>query len=82
MALTWRKPAHPEDDSEDAREKHREQSGLDFIVLIRRLLGRPGNDQRRSRFIDQNAVHFVNNGVIELALNIIIQRKFPMLSRR
>ena len=39
-------------------------------VFRRIVVCRPGNDQRRAGFIDQNAVDLVNNGVIQRALHL------------
>ena len=44
--------------------------GISLIreVKIRIVIGRPRNDQRRTRLVNQNGVHFVDNRKVETAL--------------
>ncbi len=42
---------------------------IDFVIEIGGFLGRAGNDQRRARFVDQDAVDFVDDGEVVPALN-------------
>ena len=44
-----------------------------FSVDIGSTLARAGNNQRRSRLIDQNAVHFIDNGVIQRTLHHLVR---------
>ena len=44
--------------------------------------GRAGDDQRRTGLVDQDAVHLVDDRVVELALRLIDPRVGFMLSRR
>ena len=38
-------------------------------VVLNRLLGRPADDQRRARFVDEDVVHLVYNGEVEVPLH-------------
>jgi hypothetical protein len=42
---------------------------IDFVVQVRRLLGRTRDDQRRPRFVDQDAVHLVDDREVMSALD-------------
>jgi len=44
---------------------------IDLVILVGGFLARAGNDQRRARFVDQNGVHFVNDGVVIFALHAV-----------
>jgi len=46
---------------------------VDDVVLVRRILRRTGDDQRRPRLVDENGVDLVDNGKIEGALDILLQ---------
>ncbi len=54
---------------------------VDAIVLVRRFFARAGNDQRRTRFIDQDRIDFVDDGEIEFALDIIFQPEFHVVAQ-
>jgi hypothetical protein len=41
---------------------------VDAHVQLRRIVRRPGDDERRSRFVDQDRVDLVDDGVVEAAL--------------
>jgi len=43
--------------------------GVDEIVEIRTVFQRAGNDERRARLVDEDRVHFVDDGVIVRALH-------------
>ena len=45
-----------------------------LVVVLGRLLGRAGNDERRTRFIDEDVVHLVDDGVVHSALHALVQR--------
>ena len=49
-----------------AREERR--NFVDSEVKIRIVIGRPRNDERRTRLVNQNGVHFVDNRKVETAL--------------
>ena len=44
---------------------------IDFVVEIGRFLGRTGNDERRPRFVDEDAVDFVDDGVVVASLHVL-----------
>ena len=50
-----------------------------LIVEFRVHVGRAGNNQRRSGFIDQNTVHLINNGIIEISLTEILLGKLHIV---
>jgi len=39
---------------------------VDLVVLVRRLLCRTGYDKGGSRLVNEDAVHLVDNGIVEL----------------
>ena len=41
----------------------------------------PGNDQRRSRFVDQNIVHFIDDRKVELSLDVFLQGEFHVVAQ-
>ncbi len=46
-----------------------------LIVQFSSLLGRAGNNQRRTRFINQNRVHFIDNRIVMAALHQFLASK-------
>ena len=40
-----------------------------LLILFSRFLGRGGNDERGARLVDQNGIHFVDNGKIKFPLH-------------
>ena len=42
---------------------------IDFVIQVGRLFGRTGDDQRRARFVDQDAVDFVDDREVVAALD-------------
>src|SRR5579871_5305539 len=44
---------------------------VDLVVLVGRFLARPGNNQRRAGFVDQNRVHFIDDGEEVLSLHAV-----------
>ena len=44
---------------------------IDFVVEVGRLLGRTRDDQRRPRFVDQDAVDFVDDREVVPALHVV-----------
>ena len=53
---------------------------VDIVILIGGLLRRPGNDQRGSRFIDEDIVNFVHHRIVELPLDIFLQRELHVVA--
>ncbi len=49
------------------------QEGVDGVVEFRAVVERAGDDQRRTRFVDQDRVDFVDDGVEVLALDHVLQ---------
>ena len=47
--------------------------GVDLPVEVGAVLGGAGDDQRRARLVDQDAVHLVDDGVGEVALDHVLQ---------
>ena len=52
----------------------REMSGhlVHDLVQLNVVVGLPRNNQRRARFVNQDAVHFVHHGEVELALDFVV----------
>ena len=50
-------------------------------VLVRRLIRRPGNNQRRPRLVDQDRVHLVHNRVIVPALHAVRQFELHVVAQ-
>ena len=46
---------------------------VDAVVEIGGLVGRPGDNQRRPGFVDQDAVDFVHDGEVQVALHALVQ---------
>ena len=44
---------------------------IDLVVEVGRFLGRARDDQRRPRFVDQDAVDFVDDGEVVPALHVV-----------
>src|SRR4029434_9562904 len=44
---------------------------VDPVILVRRILGRAGDDQGRTGLVDQDRVHLVDNGVVKLPLHAL-----------
>ena len=44
---------------------------IDLVIEVGRFLRRAGNDQRRPRFVDQDAVDFVDDGEVMAALHVV-----------
>ena len=44
---------------------------IDFVVEVRRFFGRPRNDERRARLVDQDAVHLVHDGEVVPTLHVV-----------
>ena len=50
-------------------------------VGLGRILGGAGNDQRRSGLIDEDRIHFVDDGEVELALHHLLQLEFHVVAQ-
>ncbi len=51
------------------------------IIQFRAVLGRAGYDQRRAGLVDQNAVHFVDNGKVVVFLEHLGQFRFHVVAQ-
>ena len=51
------------------------------VVLVGRNLGRPGNDQRSARLIDQDRVDFVDDGEVMPALDMVSGVEFHVVAQ-
>src|SRR6185369_9591892 len=56
-------------------------NAVDDIVFIGGFLGRPGDDQGRPGLVDQNRIHFVDDGVVEAALDVVFQGEFHIVAQ-
>ncbi len=54
---------------------------VDSIVFIGRFFGRPGNNQRRARFVDQDRVHFVDDPELVPALHALREIVFHVVAQ-
>ena len=54
---------------------------VDQGVLLGRLLGRTGDDQRRSRLVDEDRVHLVDDGEVVAALDHGLQRELHVVAQ-
>ena len=48
------------------------RNGIHYAVKLDVVICLAGNNQRRTRFVDQNGVHFVDNGKVQFALNFVV----------
>ena len=48
------------------------RNGIHHAVELDVVICLAGNNQRRTRFVDQNGVHFVDNGKVQFALNFVV----------
>ena len=55
----------------DGARRQLRDDAIDLVVEIGRFLGRTGNDQRRPRFVDEDAVDFVDDGVVVASLHVL-----------
>ena len=54
--------------------------GVDTPVHFRGIIGRAGDDQRGPRFVDQDAVDFIDNGVID-ALDHLVEPEIHVIAQ-
>ena len=52
-----------------------------MVVLLGRLLGRAGDDQRRARLVDQDRVDLVDDREVELALHVLLERELHVVAQ-
>ena len=53
---------------------------VDDEVLVGRLLGRARDDERRACLVDQDVVHLVDDGVLQLALDVLVQAELHVVA--
>src|SRR5262249_3796653 len=53
---------------------------VDLVVLVGGLFTRAGNDERRARFVDEDGVYFVDDGVLVDTLDAILQAKLHIVA--
>ena len=54
---------------------------VDDVILVGRFFRRPGNDQRRARFVDENVVDFVDHRKVKLALDVFFQGELHVVAQ-
>ena len=54
---------------------------IDLVIEIGRHLGRPGDDQRRARFVDQDAVHLVDDREVVAALDVMRELELHVVAQ-
>ena len=52
-----------------------------FNVKVGRFFASAGNDKGRSRFVDKNGIHFVDDGEVEFSLNHVRESHFEVISQ-
>ena len=50
-----------------------ERQPVGLLVELRALLGGPGDDQGRARLVDQDRVHLVDDGVVQVPLKLVLE---------
>ncbi len=66
--------------------RHRAQleagdDAIDLVVEVGRFLGRPGDDQRGARFVDEDAVDFVDDGEVVPALDVLRELELHVVAQ-
>ena len=61
--------------------RHLRRQLVDLVVNIDVVFGLAGDDERRTRFVNQNRINFVDDGVIEAALAAIRHRVFHVVAQ-
>ena len=54
---------------------------IDLVIEIGRLFGRPRDDQRRPRLVNQNAVDLVDDGEVVPALDVVRELEFHVVAQ-
>ena len=52
-----------------------------LVVFVGRFFAGPGDDQRRTRFINQDRIHLIHDREIEIALDIILQAELHVVAK-
>ena len=55
--------------------------GVDGVVEFRAIVERAGNDQRRARFVDQDGIDLVDDGIAMTALDHVLQPVFHVVAQ-
>ena len=53
---------------------------VDLVVELGGFVGRAGDDERRPGFVDQDAVHLVDDGVVEFALDEVAEPELHVVA--
>ncbi len=53
---------------------------IDFVIQLGRGLGRTGDDERRARLVDEDAVDLVDDGEVVAALNVLRQLELHVVA--
>ena len=59
----------------------RRNDAIDFVVEIGRGFGRAGNDERRSRLVDEDAVDLVHDGEVMAPLDVLRQLELHVVAQ-
>ena len=54
---------------------------VDLVVLVGGFFARAGNDERRARFVDQDGVHFVDDGEVMAALHAVLDAELHVVAQ-
>ena len=54
---------------------------IDLVVEVRRFFGRAGDDERRPRLVDEDAVHFVDDGEVVPALHVVRELELHVVAQ-
>ena len=52
-----------------------------FFIHFRAVFSRAGNDQRRTRFIDQDGVNFIDQRIVQFTLNTLFRTKRHVIAQ-
>src|SRR5260370_31664663 len=53
---------------------------VDLVILIGRFLAGTGDDERRARFVDEDGIDFVDDGVIVPSLHAIVDAELHVVA--
>ncbi len=56
-------------------------NAIDLVVEVGRLFGRAGDDERRARFVDEDAVDFVHDGEVMPALHVVRELELHVVAQ-
>jgi hypothetical protein len=54
---------------------------VDLVILVGGFLAGAGNDERRARFVDQDGIHFVDDGEVVAALHAVFQAELHVVAQ-